>query len=186
LQINKKDLYFVIGVSFVFCALSAVFSFAGMFLQPKIILVNPITSGSLNVKEVVGHFIWGLAAGTATLRLKYVLLGGTFAVLIDSDHLVNLLQVEGLPRMSHSIVFATISAIAMMAIFGRRDYILGMIAATSVLTHMSYDIFNDQYGFPLFTPFLNRLISFPTYDWIFFEVMAVLTIAIASYFAREN
>jgi hypothetical protein len=157
-----------------------------MFLPGKIPLLNPIAIGSLNAKEIAGHFVWGLVAGAATLRVKYALIGGSLAVLIDSDHLIALLQTEGIPRMSHSIIFAVISAIVLMAIFGKRDYILGIIVATSVMTHISYDIFNDGYGFPLFTPFLNRILSFPKIDWIFFEIGAVIIIAAVTFLVRRK
>jgi membrane-bound metal-dependent hydrolase YbcI (DUF457 family) len=88
--------------------------------------------------------------------------------------------------MSHSISFAVISVIVLMSVFGKRDYLLGTIAATSVLTHISYDILNDQSGFPLFTPLLNRMITFPTMDWIFFEIAAVVIIAVVSFFVRRK
>ncbi len=185
MQINKKDVYFITSVSLIFCSLSAILSFTGMFLPGKIPL-NPIAIGSLNAKEIVGHFIWGLVAGVATLRVKYALLGGSLAVLIDSDHLIALLQTEGIPRMSHSIIFALISAIVLMAIFGKRDYILGIIAATSVVTHISYDIFNGGDGFPLFTPFLSRILSFPIIDWIFFEIAAVIMISVVTFLVRRK
>lgn len=184
LQISNKDIYFVIIVSLVYCAVSAIFSLASIFYPDKYPQINPLTYGSLNIREVGGHFIWGLAAGLATLRIRYALLGGTFATVIDSDHLIGLLQLDGLPRMAHSILFAAISVIVLMAIFGRRDYILGTVAATSVLTHISYDIFNDQVGFPLFTPILNRMIIFPTMDWILFEIAAVVIVAIVCFYVR--
>lgn len=184
MQINKKDVYFITSVSLVFCTISAILSFTGMFLPGKILL-NPIAI-SLNAKEVAGHFVWGLVAGAATFRVKYALLGGSFAVLIDSDHLIALLQTEAIPRMSHSIIFAAISAIVLMAIFGRRDYILGTIAATSVATHISYDIFNGGSGFPLFTPFLNSILSFPKMDWIFFEIAAIIIIAVVTFLVKRK
>ena len=186
MKINKKDLYFIIKVSLVYCAVSAIFSLVSIMYPDKYPQINPITHGSLNAGEIGGHFLWGLVAGAATLRIRYALLGGTFATLIDSDHLIGLLQVEGLPRMSHSISFAVISVIVLMSVFGKRDYLLGTIAATSVLTHVSYDILNDQSGFPLFTPLLNRMITFPTMDWIFFEIAAVVIIAVVSFFVRRK
>lgn len=171
-------------MSLVFCALSAVFSFTGIFLPGKIPLINPF--GSFTAKEIGGHFVWGLVAGAVTRKVKYALIGGSLAVLIDSDHLIGLFQTEGIPRMSHSIIFMAISAIVMIAVFGKRDYVLGTIAATSVLTHISYDVFNGGFGFPLFTPFRNQFLSFPTMDWIFFEIVAVLAIATITLLVRKE
>jgi len=186
LQIHKNDIYFIIRVSLVFCVLSASFSFVGAILPERMPLKNPIITGSINPKEIMGHLIWGLAAGAVTLRIKYALVGGSLAVLIDSDHLIHLLQIEGIPRMSHSILFAIISMIILMAVFGKRDYILGAIVATSVLTHISFDIFTDETGFPLFTPFLNKILSFPTMDWIFFEILAIIIIGIVTLLVRRK
>jgi hypothetical protein len=160
--------------------LSAAFSFVGTVLPEKTFLINPIEHGSLNLKEIFGHFIWGFMAGMVILRLRYILLGGLFALLIDSDHLVGLLHMSGLPRMSHSIIFAILSVIVLMMLFGKKDYRLGVIAATSVLTHISYDIFDSEMGFPMLTPFVNTIIQFPRINWIFFEIIAIILIGITS------
>ena len=99
MKIERKDILFIVGVSLVYCSLSAGFSLVSMILPDRMVLLNPIEHGSLTLKEIVGHFIFGAVSGIVTLRLKYILLGGLFAVLIDSDHLVGLLHVEGIPRM---------------------------------------------------------------------------------------
>jgi hypothetical protein len=144
------------------------------------VVLNPIEHGSLNLKEIGGHFIWGAVAGIVTLKFRYILLGGILAVIIDSDHLVGLLHVEGIPRMSHSITFAIVSSIVLFVVFSRKDYRLVAIAATSILTHISYDMFDGGYGFPVFTPFVNSIINLPRTDWWVFEIIAICIIGIVS------
>ncbi|HET7337189.1 MAG TPA: metal-dependent hydrolase [Candidatus Nitrosotalea sp.] len=181
MKLERKDIYFVIGVSVVYCSLSAGFSLVSVILPDKITMVNPIEYGSLNIKEIGGHFIWGAVAAAVTLRVRYILLGGLLAVLIDSDHLVGLLHIEGIPRMSHSITFAIIATVVLMLVFSRRDYRLGTIVGTSVLTHISYDIFDGPYGFPILTPFINTIIQMPRIDWMWFEIAAIVIIGVSSF-----
>jgi hypothetical protein len=172
---------FVVGASLVYCSLSAGFSLVSTVLPGKMILINPIDHGSLNLKEIGGHFVWGAIAGIVTLKWRYIFLGGLLAVLIDSDHLVGLLHVEGIPRMSHSITFAVLATIILLLVFSRKDYILAAIAGTSVLTHISYDIFDGGYGFPVFTPFVNNIIELPKIDWLIFEILAICIVGIVSF-----
>ena len=180
MKLERKDVLFVVGVSLVYCTLSAGFSLVSTILPDRMILLNPIERGSLNLKEIVGHFIFGAGAGIVTLRLKYILLGGILAVLIDSDHLVGLLHTEGIPKMSHSITFAILSMIVLMLVFHKKDYLLGAIISTTVLTHIAYDIFDGGYKFPFLTPFIGKTIQFPSTDWIFFEIVAIVIVGIVS------
>jgi len=186
LKIQKKNVIFVIGVSLVYCVLSAGFSLIGTVLPDKMMLHNPIEHGGLNLKEIGGHFIWGLVAGIVTLRVRYILLAGILAVLIDSDHLIGLLHVEAIPRMSHSITFAIISTVILLLVFSKKDYLLGAIAFTSVLTHISYDMFDGSYGFPIFTPFANKIIQIPRTDWIVFEIAAICIVGIVSFMITKK
>ena len=121
-----------------------------------------------------------------TLRLKYILLGGILAVLIDSDHLVSLLHVEGIPRMGHSITFAILSTIVLMLVFHKKDYRLGAIVATSVLAHISYDIFDGGFGYPIFTPFVNKIIELPRDGWIILEIVAIIIVGIVSLMVKRK
>ena len=150
------------------------------------VLLNPIEHGSLTFKEIAGHFIFGAVAGIVTFRLKYILLGGTLAVLIDSDHLVGLLHLEGIPKMGHSITFAVLSTIVLMLIFHRKDYRLGAVVATSVLTHISYDVFDGGFGYPIFTPFVNKIIELPRDGWIIFEIAAIIILGTVSIIAKKK
>ncbi|MDE1844052.1 MAG: hypothetical protein KGI10_01830 [Thaumarchaeota archaeon] len=181
MKLEKKDVLFVIGVSAVYCSLAAGFSLVSTILPDKMVLTNPIEYGSLSLKEITGHFAWGVVAAIVTLRVRYILLGGFLAVLIDSDHLIGLLHVEGIPRMGHSITFAIVAVVVLMLVFHKNDYRLGAIVGTSILTHVSYDIFSTEYGFPIFTPFVNKIIQFPREDWVLFEIVAIAIIGIVSF-----
>ena len=186
MKIQRKDIIFIVGVSLVYCLLSASFSLVSIILPDRMVLLNPIEHGSLTFKEIAGHFIFGAVAGIVTFRLKYILLGGTLAVLIDSDHLVGLLHLEGIPRMGHSITFAVLSTIVLMLIFHRKDYRLGAVVATSVLTHISYDVFDGGFGYPIFTPFVNKIIELPRDGWIIFEIAAIIILGTVSILAKRK
>ena len=186
MKIEKKDILFIVGVSLVYCSLSASFSLVSMIFSDRMVLLNPIEHGSLTLKEIVGHFIFGAVAGIVTLRLKYILLGGILAVLIDSDHLVGLLNLEGMPRMGHSITFAILSTILLMLVFHKKDYRLGAIVATSVLAHISYDVFDGGFGYPIFTPFVNKIIELPRDGWMILEIAAIVIVGIVSILVKRK
>ncbi|HJT09682.1 MAG TPA: metal-dependent hydrolase [Candidatus Nitrosotalea sp.] len=175
----KKDAVYVIKTALVFCALSAAFSFVGVLLPEKGPLANP--SGGLNLHEILGHILWGLVAGAVFLSARYAIATGLFAVLIDSDHLIALLHVNALARMSHSLAFSAIAVVILMISFGRKDYRLGAAAFAGVLSHLSFDTFaGDDGKFPLFVPFYNHDIIFPNIDWIYFEIAAVAVAGIVT------
>ena len=186
MKVQKQDIIFIVGISLVYCSLSAGFSLIGTILPDKMVLLNPIENGSLSVKEIVGHFVWGAVAGIVTLKLRYILLGGLLSALIDSDHLVGLLHVEGIPRMSHSITFAILATVVLLLVFSRKDYRLAAIVATSVLTHISYDMFAGGFGFPVFTPFVNKIVNLPRTDWLILETSAILIVGIVSFIVTRK
>lgn len=175
----KPGFSFVIKTSLVFCALSATFSLVGLLLPEKGPLHNPV--GGLNIHEIGGHLLWGLAAGAVFMNARYVIATGLFAVLIDSDHLIALLHVDALSRMSHSIAFGAIAVIVLMIFFGRRDYKLGAAVFAGLLAHLSFDAFaGSDAKFSLLTPFYNHPITFPSADWVYFEVAAVIVAGVVT------
>ena len=186
MKIQKQDIIFVVWISLVYCSLSAGFSLISTILPDKMVLLNPIENGSLSVKEIVGHFVWGAVAGIVTLKLRYILLGGLLSALIDSDHLVGLLHVEGIPRMSHSITFAILATVVLLLVFSRKDYRLAAIVSTSVLTHISYDMFTGGFGFPVFTPFVNKIIDLPRTNWLILEISAICIVGIVSFIVTRK
>ena len=186
LKLEKKDAYFIIKASLFYGMISSVFAFSGVLLPDKIHLLNPITHGGFDMKEIPGHFLWGFAAGVVTWRLKYALLGGAFAVFVDFDHITSVFQLEAIPHMSHSIAFAGIAFVVMMLVFGKKDYILGVVALSSVLSHISYDLFVSDAKFPLFAPVFDKPIYFVSAYSIFFEIMAMVIVGIISWRLRKN
>lgn len=181
----KRDTAYIVKASLLFCSLSAAFSLAGLMLPEKTAQPNP--TGGLNIHEIGGHLLWGLVPGAAFLSVRYAITTGLFAVLIDSDHLVALLHVEALSRMSHSIAFGAIAVVILLLVFGRKDYRLGATAFAGLLAHISFDTFAGEDGkFPLFTPFYNHQIVFPNSDWIVFEAIAVAIAVLALALSRRK
>jgi hypothetical protein len=88
--------------------------------------------------------------------------------------------------MSHSIAFSIISTVVLMLVFRKNNYRLGAIVATSTLTHISYDVFDGEFGFPVLTPLANKIIQFPKTDWLVFEIVAVAIIVVVSFLAPRK
>jgi hypothetical protein len=175
---------FIIKTILVFCALSSAFSLVGLLLPEKGPLSNPV--GDLTIHEIAGHFVWGLVFGAVTLSLRYTILAGFFAVLIDSDHLIGLTHLDALGRMSHSISFGIIACMVLMVSFGKKDWKLGAIAFSAVLSHVSFDIFDGDPKFPIFAPFYNHPISFTHIDWLYFEIAAIIIVGIVTVLAKKT
>jgi len=178
LQTIKKYTGYIIKTALVFCTLSAAFSLVGLLLPEKGPLTNPVPG--LSIHEIGGHFIWGLIFGAVTLSLRYTIVAGLFAVLIDSDHLIGMTHLEALGRMSHSISFGMIALIVLMISFGKKDWKLGAIAFGAVLSHISFDIFDGDPKFPIFAPWYSHQISFAHTDWLYFEIVAVIIVGIVT------
>ena len=68
-----------------------------------------------------------------------------------------------------------------MILFGRKDLRLGAIAIAAVFSHMSFDIFlGGTAEFPVFVPFISQSVTFSGLDWVFFEVLSIAIIFVAS------
>ncbi|HJW20214.1 MAG TPA: hypothetical protein VJ571_06640 [Candidatus Nitrosotalea sp.] len=185
LQICKKDVSNTVKILLTYCVLSTAFSFVGIFLAEKSPLENnPL--GGLTLHEISGHILFGLVAGTVTLSLRYTIIAGVFAVLVDSDHLIGLTHIDTLGRMSHSISFGVIAFAIMMILFGKKDWRLGAIAFAAVFSHISFDIFAGDPKFPIFAPWYNHMISFPKIYWLYFEIISIIIIGIATIFTSEK
>ena len=183
---SRLDTAFIIRSAALYCALAASFSVIGIFLPEKVLQPSPVHM--LTVEEVGGHIVWGLVAGTVTINLRYFLLAGSFAILIDSDHLIGLWNIESVSRMSHSIAFGIAAVIILMLLFGKKNYLLGATAFGGLLAHLSFDAFmgGDEAEFPIFAPFYNNMIQFSHVDWIFLEVLAVAVIGFATLLTRRK
>jgi len=168
----KRDIIFVTKTTLVYGSLVATFSILGIFLPERQYLDNPLTGG-LDIEHILGHIVWGLMVGVAGLSLRYFLIAGSFAIIIDADHLIQFLNIEAIGRMGHSIPFGFVSVILLMIIFGRRDYLLGCIVFAAMLAHISFDTLTGSGNFPLFVPFYDDLVRFPDSFWFVFLLVGI-------------
>ena len=181
----RPTVSFIIKAAALYCALAGSFSVVGIFLPERTYQASPL--GVLSVQEIGGHIIWGLAAGAIAMSMRYFLLAGSFAILIDSDHLIGLWNIETVSRMSHSIAFGIISAIILMLLFGKRNYLLGATAFGGLLAHLSFDVFAGDYAkFPILTPFYSNMFPFPHVDWVFLEALAVAIIGFTTLLTKRK
>ena len=142
---------------------------------------TPLTESTLTPQHVLGHLVWGLAAGLVSLKFKYFVIAGLFPIILDADHILQIFDIENLPRMAHSLLFGALAVTIITAVFRRIDVLLIMISLSAIFAHMSFDIFRDKTtGFPLFTPFNNNVIMFNHSDWIVFEIIAISLVVIGT------
>jgi len=167
--------------SFAFGIIAFIFSFIGIFLPDAVIVGNPLEVSGITIEHVTGHIIWGLVVGTVSFSFRYGILAGLFPIFLDFDHWIQFLGIEMIARMGHSIPFAFLTIVIMMFLFGKKDLRLGAICFAAVLSHISFDIFLGGWSaFPFFVPFTSQLYTFEGYDWIIFEIVAMIIVAVAS------
>ena len=195
---HSKNFAFIIKTSILYGALAAAFSLIGLSSPEADIIGSPLEVSNITVEHVAGHVVWGMMVGLVTLSLRYFLIGGIFSVIIDSDHLIQFLGIEVVPRMAHSVSFGIIAIFVMMMIFGKRDYLLGAISFAAVLSHISYDILLrgltgslepasiGPAEFPFFTPFTSEVTTFQGLDWILMEIGAVILVGISVFISRRK
>ena len=112
---------------------------------------------------------------------------GLFSIILDADHLLQLLEIEMIPRMAHSLLFILIVIVVMMLLFGRKDLRLIAVSIAAVFSHMSFDtILGGSTEFPVLAPFTSQFFTFSGIDWIVFEVIAVAVILTASVIVKKN
>lgn len=143
-------------------------------------LVNPIeVIGFVSIEHIIGHIVFGMFLGVVTLSLRYVVLGGFFALLVDADRVLNILDILAFPRMAHSIPFAILAAVVMMLVFGKKDLKLISISFAAIFIHISFDILSGRSGsFLLFTPFFNTKFYFPELTWIYFFLLSIAIVGV--------
>ena len=135
----------------------------------------------ISFEHVAGHIVWGLVAGIVSFSVRYAVIAGLFPIMLDFDHLLQFLDIEMIPRMAHSIPFAIVVVVIMIIIFGKKDLRLIAISFSTILTHISFDIFlGGSTKFPILAPFTSEFFIFSGYDWIIFEIIAMGIIATAS------
>ena len=191
----KDSIKFILKNSIVFALVSFGFSIIGGLFpssEHTFVIGNPLVVSGVTIEHVMGHVFWGAVIGLATLSIRYIVLGGSFAILLDADHLLQFLDIELVSRMSHSIPFAFIALIVFMVIYRGKDIRICAVAFAAVLSHLAFDVFladvvnNSDTKFPLFSPFTFETVPFQGLDWLGIQVIGVALVALTSYFYKRK
>jgi len=191
----KDSIKFILKNSIIFALVSLGFSIIGaLFPESEFTFVigNPLVVSGVTYEHVLGHIFWGAVIGLGTLSIRYIILGGSFAIFLDADHLLQFLDIELVSRMSHSIPFAVIVSIVFFVILRGKDIRICAVAFGAVLSHIAFDIFladvafNSDTKFPLFSPFTFETVSFQGLDWLGIQIIGVTIVAVASYFYKRK
>jgi len=191
----KDHIKFILKNSIIFAIVSFAFSMIGAFFPESeftFVIGNPLVVSSVTYEHVLGHIFWGAVIGLGTLSIRYIILGGSFAIFLDSDHLLQFLDIELVSRMSHSIPFAVIVSIVFFVILRGKDIRICAVAFGAVLSHIAFDVFladvllNSATKFPLFSPFTFETVSLQGLDWLGIQIIGVSIVAITSYFFKRK
>lgn len=186
-----KQLKFILKSSFLYAALSAAFSTIGLipffeFLPPRYVIGNPLEVSGVSPEHIIGHISFGLIAGLATLKLRYIAVAGLFPIALDADHLIQFLNMEAVPRLGHSAMFGLLVAPTMMTLTGKRDLVIGAVSFSAVLSHISFDVLLEGGSkFPFLIPFQNNMVPIQGADWIVFLAAAVVIVGTASLLTKN-
>ena len=191
----KDVVKFVLKNSIIFAIVSFAFSMIGAFFPESeftFVIGNPLVVSGVTYEHVLGHVFWGAMIGLGTLSIRYIILGGSFAIFLDSDHLLQFLDIELVSRMSHSLPFAVIVSIVFLIILRGKDIRICVVAFAAVLSHIAFDVFladiafNSYTKFPLFSPFTFETVSFQGLDWLGIQIIGISLVAIVSYLFRRK
>ena len=183
----SHSIYFIVKAASVYGCIAFAFSMLGTVLPDAFMVGNPLYHSTTTPEHVVGHIVWGLIPGLAFLSLRYIILAGLFPIILDADHLLQLLEIEMVPRMAHSLPFILIAIVVMMLLFGRKDLRLIAVSIAAVFSHMSFDTFlTGTTQFPVLAPFTSQFFTFSGVDWIIFQVIAVVIIIATSVIVKKN
>ena len=195
----KDHIKFILQNSIIFAGISFGFSIIGGLFpssEHTFVIGNPLEVSGITVEHVVGHIFWGAIIGLGTLSIRYIILGGSFAIMLDADHLLQFLDIELVSRMSHSVVLAVIVAMVFFIVLRGKDLRIAAVAFGAVLSHIAFDMFiaemifynsgGSTSKFPLFSPFQLDSIILQGSDWIFFEVAGVIIVIVMSYISKKR
>ena len=191
----KDSIKFILKNSIVFALVSFGFSIIGGLFpssEHTFVIGNPLVVSGVTIEHVMGHVFWGAVIGLATLSIRYIVLGGSFAILLDADHLLQFLDIELVSRMSHSIPFAFIALIVFMVIYRGKDIRICAVAFAAVLSHLAFDVFladiafESSTAFPLFSPFTFETVSLQGLDWLVIQIIGVSIVAVTSYLFKRK
>lgn len=179
---RARNLRILFAFGIVYVALSFGLSFMGFLApEPPVALREHISTDLL--VELGGHFLFGAVAAIPFLDVDLIFLSGVFAMLIDSDHVLDALGFYVSGRPDHSFFYAVLSGLVLyylarrLNLGGERQVKFAFLGAVVVFAHISYDIFASYvliigkgYYFPLFDPFNFATVSLSFDYWIVFEV----------------
>ena len=181
------SVYFITKAALIYGGIALAFSMLGTVLPDAYVIGNPLYHNTTTPEHVIGHIVWGLIPGLAFLSLRYIILAGLFPIILDADHLLQLLEIEMVPRMAHSLPFILIAIVVMMLLFGKKDIRLIAVSAAAVFSHMSFDIIlGGSTAFPVLAPFSGEFFWFSGIDWIIFEAIAAAIILTASVIVKKK
>jgi len=182
-----SNIFFITKTSAMYGGIAFGFSLFGILFPDAFIVGNPLVVSGASPEHVIGHMMWGFAAGIASFSIRYAILSGLFPVILDFDHLIQFLDIEIIPRMAHSMIFGFVAIGIMMIIFGKKDFRLGAISIAAVFSHISFDIFLEgTTEFPLFVPVTSKTVTFSGIEWILFEFLAIVIIFVSSVIVRKR
>jgi len=128
-----------------------------------------------------------LVVGIATFSIRYAILSGLFSLALDADHLIQFLDLEMIPRFSHSILFAIAIFVVFYFLFGKKDVRLPVLASMSIFVHISFDIILGGFSeFPFLIPFVDRMIGFEVFSWFVFEAISIISVLLVSIYYLKN
>ena len=191
----KDHIKFILKNSIIFATISFGFSIIGGLFpssEHTFVIGNPLVVSGITIEHIMGHIFWGAVIGLATLSIRYIILGGSFAILLDADHLLQFLDIELVSRMSHSIPFAIIASVIFFLIFRGRDIRICVVAFAAVLSHIAFDTFlayvtfGSYTKFPLFSPFTFETVKLQGLDWLGIQIIGVVSVAVVSYLYKRK
>ena len=191
----KEEIKFILKNSIIFGVISFGFSIIGGLFpssEHTVVIGSPLLVSGITIEHIIGHIFWGAVIGLGTLSIRYIILGGSFAILLDADHLLQFLDIELVSRMSHSIPFAIIAAVVFFIILRGKDLRIAAVVFGAVLSHIAFDVFlaDMTFGksttFPLFSPFMLDRIELVGLDWLWIEIIGVFVVVVTSYLFKKN
>tara|TARA_B110000014_G_C19869255_1_gene450058 strand:+ start:100 stop:711 length:612 start_codon:yes stop_codon:yes gene_type:complete len=191
----RDTIKFILKNSIIFATVSFGFSIIGGLFpssEHTFVIGNPLVVSGITIEHIMGHIFWGAVIGLATLSIRYIILGGSFAILLDADHLLQFLDIELVSRMSHSIPFAIIASVIFFLIFRGKDIRICVVAFAAVLSHIAFDTFlayvtfGSYTKFPLFSPFTFETVKLQGLDWLGIQIIGVVSVAVVSYLYKRK
>jgi hypothetical protein len=191
----KDYIKFILKNSIIFTGISFGFSIIGGLFpssEHTFVIGSPLVVSGITIEHIIGHIFWGAVIGLGTLSIRYIILGGSFAILLDADHLLQFLDIELVSRMSHSIPFAIIATVIFFIILRGKDLRICAVVFGAVLSHIAFDVFladiafDASTAFPLFSPFMLDGIDLAGLDWLWIEIIGVSIVAVTSYLFKKK